>query len=375
MVKDHIAEDQMDYTFFLGGHTDRNLSSDQEPSKGIYRFTMSGEGKVAGPAVLAAEQPSPVDFLLSEDHTRLYVSSEPAGPGSGAIYSYQLDPDTGELSGQTCLKAPGGGISRILIDPARRNLMALSYQDASIQVYPLDEEGALTPMFCLRHHIGSGPNLKKQDKAHVACAVYTPDGHHAAVCDLGMDAILVYSQIAETGKLHRALELNFHMPPESGPKDMVFSHDGHFAFVLCELSSEVAVLKWDLSTGFKLLSMTGTQSPEFQSPNNSPSCLTLTRSGRFLYVSNCGEDSIALFSVDTEHGSIQRVKNFSTRGWYPKTLLLTHDEKFLLAPNEMSDNLVVFRRDPDSGLLTLTDEADLIQKPLRLIEVSNSQPK
>lgn len=359
----------MEYTFFLGGRTDRNLSSDQEPSKGIYRLTMSEEGKLTGPAVLAAMQPSPVDFLLSEGKDRLYAASDPAGKSSGAIYSYRFDPSTFQLSDQTCMQAPGKGISRIVIDPSRKNLMALSYQDASIQVYPLDEKGELTPMFCLRHHIGSGPDLEKQDKAHTASCVYTPDGRYAAVCDLGMDTIFMYSQIPETGKLHRAQDMYFHMPPKSGPKDMVFSPDGRFAYVLCELSSEVAVLEWDPSTGFTLLGRTSTQSPEFQSPTNLAASFSLTQDGRFLYVSNCGEDSIALFDVERDSGKLRRVKNFSTRGWYPQSLLLTHDEKFLLAPNEMSDNLVIFRRDLASGLLSLTDEEDLIQKPLRLIEI------
>lgn len=357
----------MDHTIYLGCYTDQNTPGGSEPARGIYRLNVSEDGKLTSKPVLAAEQVSPAYFYLTKDGSTLYSVSEPEKE-KGSMASFHVSDDRQSLTLQSERTAAGKGLCHVTMDPSEKNLIVTCYSEATIQSYPI-RSGQITPMFSLRHHMGSGPVVGRQEAAHAHSVTFTPEGDYAVVCDLGMDMLKVYTVIEETGKLHRATSRNFQAPAGSGPRHMVFSPNGKFAYVACELSSEVLVLSYSREKGFSLLEKVSTLSPQFSSASNYPAAIRMTRDGKFLYVSNRGEDTIAAFAADPESGDIRLLASSSTRGWYPRDFILTCDETLLLAVNQMSDNLVIYKRDPDSGRISLTDEQPMPQKPVALVDV------
>lgn len=351
-----------EYYIYLGTYTNKG-------SKGIYGMRITEEGKLAEQLQLLAEQPSPTYFYLSHDRRRLYAVSEPGEGERGATYVYEIDPQTKALDLMDKRTAAGSGLCHIIMDKQERYAVVSCYPDATVQVYPVDHKGKVMEMFCLRRHSGSGPVTDRQESAHAHSAYFTPDGEYMVVCDLGIDELVVYRMNYETGKLHRTFDKNVTMPAGCGPRHMVFSPDGRFAYVVCELSSELITLRYKGEEGFEIVDCISSLSPEFHSERSFASAIRITNDGKDLYVSNRGEDSIAHFKVDIGTGHIELVKSYSTRGWYPRDFILTEDEKLLIAANQLSENMAIYKRDPQTGALELTDEQTIVNAPVALQEI------
>lgn len=356
----------MSYLFYLGDYTDQKSDADAPKAEGIYRFTVSDQGKVEKGPQLVVKTMSPSYFAQSDDRKFLYTVEEPTTGAKGAYGVYQCLPDGGLKKISTQL-APGDGLCHIALSPDRRAVVGICYMDGTVQVLPLSEGGELSPLSCLIRHIGSGPNKARQSQAHTHSTTFTPDGRYAIVCDLGMDMLTAY-RLTDKGQLQEEEGHSFHLPGGCGPRHMVFSPDGKFAYVACELSSEVMELSYDTDKGFDLLGIVKTVPDTFTREPNYPAAIRLTKDGRHLYVSNRGEDSISLFYVDQKTGLLTRIENVPTMGRYPRDFILTRDEKFVLAPNQESGNLTVYRRDEKTGKLTPTDTQVMIQKPICLVE-------
>lgn len=358
----------MSYRVFLGCYTEQNNNTDAIKSEGIYLLDISDEGKLLAPPRLLDKQVSPSYFCMTKDRSILYVVGEPSSD-KGFIAAYHVDHENGSISLFSQRKAAGSGLCHVAIDHEERNLLVTCYPDATVQVYPLEEDGSITPMFCLRRHIGSGPNLERQEKAHAHCATFAPEENYVVECDLGDDNLYMYILFPDTGKLHRAYGKSVKAPAGSGPRHAVFSPDGRFIYVACELSSEVLILRYKGDGNMELIDKVSTLSVDFSSSINYPAAIRITNDGRFLYVSNRGEDSIALYERNVEDGSLDHIENFSTKGWYPRDFILTRDEKFVIAVNQLSDNMIIYSRDPETGFLRETDEQTIIQKPIALMEL------
>ncbi|MBO6158417.1 MAG: lactonase family protein [Firmicutes bacterium] len=354
------------YHFYLGCYTHQNTSKDAEEAKGIYLLTVSDEGKLVEKK-LVHEQLSPSYFYLTKDKKVLYAVTE-APNVKGDICAYQIDPADYGLKLTSRRQAAGGGLCHVTMDPEEKFLLVTCYDEATIQSYPI-ENSTITPMFSLRHHMGQGPVLERQEAAHAHSITFTPEGAYLVVCDLGTDMLNVYTINPVSGKIHRVTPLNFKCPAGCGPRHMVFSPDGKMAYVACELSSEILILRYHARTGFELAGKVSTRSPEFSSNHNYPAAIRISKDGRHLYLSNRGEDTIAVFRIYPEDGSLALVGSASTRGWYPRDFVLSEDERLLLAANQLSDNLSIFKIDQSSGMLTLTDEVSVPQKPIALMEI------
>lgn len=351
-----------EYYIYLGTYTNKG-------SKGIYGMRISQEGKLMEEPQLLAEMPSPTYFYLSRNRHFLYAVAEPGEGEKGATYVYEIDPQSKALSLHSKRAAAGRGLCHITMDKQERYAVVTCYPDATVQVFPVDHRNNITPMFCLKRHSGSGPVSERQESAHAHSAYFTPDGVYVVVCDLGIDELVLYTMNEESGKLHRAFGKNVTMPAGCGPRHMVFSPDGRFAYVVCELSSELITLAYHGEEGFTILERISTLSPEFQSERSFASAIRITKDGRDLYVSNRGEDSIAHFKVDVHSGHAELVKSYSTRGWYPRDFILTEDENLLIAVNQLSENMAIYRRDIETGELTLTDEQNIVNAPVALQEI------
>ena len=356
----------MSYLFYLGDYTDQKSNVDAPEAAGIYSFSLSDQGRIDEAPRLLVKTMSPSYFAQSADRRFLYTVEEPTTGAKGAYSVYECQPDH-SLKRVSMQTAPGDGLCHISLSPDRKFILGICYMDGTVQVLPLSEDGELSPLSCLIRHIGSGPNKARQSQAHTHSTTFTPDGGYAIVCDLGMDMLAAY-RLTEKGQLQEDEGHSFHLPGGCGPRHMVFSPDGKFAYVACELSSEVMELSYDTDKGFALLGIVKTVPETFTREPNYPAAIRITKDGRHLYVSNRGEDSISLFYVDKETGLLTRVENVPTMGRYPRDFILTRDEKFVLAPNQESGNLTAFCRDEKTGKLTRTDTRIMVKKPICLIE-------
>ncbi|MBC8542209.1 lactonase family protein [Bianquea renquensis] len=323
----------MEYCY-VGTYTEKG-------SSGIYGLAVE-QGKFTGKPELLAEQVSPSYLYLNREGTILYAASEPTDGSRGMIVAYDVDPRTKALTPRNRVKAPGGGICHLAMDPSERFLFAVAYEDATVQSYPIDEKGNLTPMFCMRRHIGGGPDKSRQEKAHAHSTCITPDGRYAIVCDLGMDQLVVYDVNPASGKLKLKSEMCVPMPPGSGPRHMVFHPNGKYAYVLTEMGSSIVAFEYSAEVGLRARQEISSLEAGFRG-TSCAAAIRITKAGDRIYVSNRGEESIACFSVD-EDGKLWKQQSVSTHGKHPRDCSLTPQEDFLLAANQNSDHIVSFKR-------------------------------
>ncbi|MCF0135630.1 MAG: lactonase family protein [Lachnospiraceae bacterium] len=360
----------MEHQILLGCYTNQNKNTEAPKAEGIYLLTIGEDGSLKGVPKLLAKQDSPSYFCKNREGTRLYAVSEPGEGEKGYICAYRILREEGTVSLELINKmmAAGRGLCYCALDGPETNLVVVSYPDSTIQSYPLREDGSLRPMFCLRKHVGSGPVLDRQESAHAHCSVFTPDGQHMAVCDLGTDTIYMYSFLSDSGKIHRAYCMNVQCPAGSGPRHIAFSKDGRNAYVTCELNNQVLVMSFDGENGLKLQERVNALNPDFDIAVNYPSAVRVAHDDESVYISNRGEDTIAHYRRDRENGRLTMLKSYSTRGWYPRDFILTEDQKLLVAVNQLSDNLVVFRIG-EGGEPELLEEKVIVQKPIALLEI------
>lgn len=341
-----------DETFLaIGTYTGRG-------SQGIYGMTMDKNGKFRGEVRLLAEQESPSYMCINRSKTVLYAVSEP-DRGAGWMRAYRTDKDFLCLSER---RSAGGPLCHIMLPVSEDRAIVSSYLDATIQVYPLNRMGEYKELFCLRRHIGGSRRTERQDSAHVHSITATPEGKYVIACDLGTDQLVVYYMDKDSTKLRLEREKTLNLPDGTGPRHMVFSPDGQKAYVVGELSSEVLVLDYEVNRGFTLIQRISSRQG---SGENRAAAIRITRDGKYLYVSNRGEDTIMSFRVHRD-GKLTQEEAVFVQGHTPRDFILTEDERYLICANQDSDNVVSFERS-EMGTLQLRDEYKGIREPVCLL--------
>ena len=340
MKKIHIA---------VGTYTDRD-------SRGIYELRMDEKGRFSAHSRLLAEQESPSYFCMNRVHTILYAVSEPAS-GAGQLCAYRIDKGFARFSERLSAAGP---LCHILLPAAQDRVIVCSYEEAVVQVYPLNGTGGYQELFCLRRHTGSGPTAGRQDRAHPHSAVMTPDETNVVVCDLGSDQLVVYYMDPNSTKLRLEREKTFRLPAGTGPRHMVFAPNGRRAYVVGELSGEVLVCWYDPKEGFALQQ----RIPTWEGGAGLPAAIRMRRNGSGLYVSTrlAGEEGRLTYFEVQKDGSLIRRQECPSGGQTPRDFILTEDERFLICANQESDNLVSFACDK-AGRLQPVDEYPGISRP------------
>jgi 6-phosphogluconolactonase len=212
-------------------------------------------------------------------------------------------------------------------------------------------------------HQGSGPDPARQAAPHAHCILPDPGNRHVLVVDLGMDAVLAYRLDDRTGKL-TPVATGAALRPGAGPRHLVFDPAGRFAYVANELDSTITAFRYDGERGALDEVQTTAASPGGTVPANHPADVHVASSGRFLYVSNRGDDTIAAFAIDGATGRLTPVQQISSGGKSPRNFALDPSGRFLLAANQRSDSIVGFRVDPESGRLTPTGATVEVASPV-----------
>jgi 6-phosphogluconolactonase len=336
-------------------------------SKGIYLFRLDGADGNLTPLGLAGEMVNPSFVAVHPSGRFLYAVSEIAvfnGQRTGAVSSFSVDPATGKLTLLNEVSSHGGGPCHVVVDKAGRNVLVANYGGGSVAVLPIGEDGRLAEATSSVQHKGSSVNPTRQKQPHAHSINLSPDNRFALVADLGLDQILTYRFDAAKGLLTPGDPPFARVNPGAGPRHFAFLPGGAFAYAINELQSTITAFAYDSSAGTLRELQSISTLPQGVQGGNSTAEIQAHPSGRFLYGSNRGHDSIAVFSVDPTTGALTPVEQVSSGGKTPRGFGIDPGGRFLLAANQNSDNLVVFRIDPKNGRLTPTGQKFEVPSPV-----------
>jgi len=338
-------------------------------SAGIYLVHMdrrSGQLRRVG-SVDAGANPS---FLaLHPDGRVLYAVNELEqynGRPTGAVSAFTIARDTGTLTRLNEQPSEGGAPCYVSVDRSGSVVLVANYAGGSVALLPIQPDGALTPAGQVVQHTGTGPNAERQAAPHAHCILADPSNRFALAADLGADRVFVY-RLAVGGKsLQHVDGGDAVMHRGAGPRHIAFHPTLPLVFVANELDSTVATLRFDAERGALSPRDTLSTVPAAWTGTNYPADIHVAASGRTLYLSNRGHNSIAVFSVAESTGALVLAQVVSTEGDWPRNFSMDPTGRWLLVANQRSDSVVVFGRDPDNGRLTSTRQRIAIPSPVCL---------
>lgn len=335
-------------------------------SKGIYVYRFDAG---AGKAEWVSNTDSAVNpsFLaMAPNGKQLYACTETRTVNAGGVTAYSFDRGSGQLRQLNRQTSGGDNPCYVNVHKAGKWVVVGNYSGGSLAVYPLNADGSLQPFSQLIQHEGRSVNKDRQEKAHVHAAVFSPAQDHLFVPDLGLDKVLVYRFNPAAPKPLAPAPVPFaQSTPGSGPRHFTFHPNGRWAYLVQELAGAVVAYRYRNGT------LTQTQRlfshPDTLSTLPGSADVHVSPDGKFLYASNRGkENNIAVFRINPANGKLTAVGYEPTRGLVPRNFCIDPTGTFLLVANQESDNVVVFRRNRQTGLLTYTGVQLSIPKPVCL---------
>lgn len=349
-----------DEQLYVGTYTE------EKRTDGIYLVSMdrrSGQLRQVG-AVNAGANPS---FLALHPNGRLlYAVNELEkynGKASGAVSAFAITNDTGALTRLNQQASEGGAPCYVSVDRSGRVVLVANYVGGNVAVLPIQNDGSLAPVAHVDQHKGKGPNAERQEAPHAHCIVPDASGRFALAADLGVDRVFVYRLDINGKSLHHVESSDAVMKPGAGPRHIAFHPKLPLVFVSNELDSTVAALHFDAQRGALSPLSTHSTLPAGWKGTNYPADIHVAPTGRTLYVSNRGHNSIAVFSIAGSSGVLALEQTISTEGDWPRNFSLDLSERWLLVANQRSNSVVVFARDEKTGRLTSTRERIELPSP------------
>jgi 6-phosphogluconolactonase len=353
------ADDAQKLWVYVGTYTGK--------SKGIYLSELDlSSGDLSAP-VLAATTTNPSFLALHPNHRFLYAVNEVdrfAGMKSGSVSAFAIDPQTGALTLLNQQPSRGSGPAHLTVDRQGKNVLVANYGGGSVAVLPIGPDGSLGPATGFVQHTGSSINRSRQEAPHAHSVVLDSANRFAFVADLGLDKVLIYQYDAAQGLLTPNDPPFASVPPGSGPRHFAFHPSGRTAYVINELASTVIAFRYDAAKGsLEPLQTISTLPADFKKTNSTAE-IVVHPSGKFLYGSNRGHNSIAIFAIDPDTGMLTLIGHELTQGKTPRNFAIDPTGAYLLAANQDSGTVVVFRIDPESGHLTATGHTAAISMPV-----------
>ena len=336
---------------FLGTYTPAGGES-----RGIYTVRLDPATGALTEPVLVAETPNPTFLAWHPDGRTLYALSESGtinGKPGGALTSFRYDAAAASLAPLNTEPTGGIGLAHVGVDATGRVAVAVSYHGGQVASFPILADGRLGARASLISKTGElGPNAKRQDKPHPHSVTFSKDSRFAYICDLGLDRIYHYQLDPITAGLTPAGETA--SVPGAGPRHSKFSADGKFLYVINELSGTIEVFAADSASGALTRKQAISTLPGGFAGESICAEIRVSPDGRFVYGSNRGHDSLAVFARDAAKGTLTLVEIVPTGGKHPRNFNLSPDGRWLVCGNKDSDNVTVFRVDPVSGRLSRT---------------------
>lgn len=339
------------HLIFLGTYT-------KTSSRGIYTVRLDGTTGALSTPVLAAEARDPAWITFSPDKKFLYaIHASPAqaiGFSVDAVNA-RLTPlpaaatESARAAGSPTAAPP----SHLAVDATGRTLLAANYAEGYVASIPIHPDGSLGAPNVIRH-TGRSVHATRQDKPHAHSVTVSPDNRFVIVCDLGVDQIFSYALDPMAARLTPASPPSVPTAPGAGPRHFKFGFDGRHAFAINEMNSTIAMYRYDAARGALTPQQTVPTLPADFTGQSSTAEVRVHPNGKFLYGSNRGHDSIAVFGIDPSTGALAPVEIVPSGGKIPRNFALSPDGAWLVCGHQGSDELTVFRVDTASGRLTRT---------------------
>ena len=336
-------------------------------SRGIYRCRLDlGTGRLQS-LELAAEAVNPSFLALPPSGRFLYAVGEIgdfAGKKTGAVSAFRVEPKSGRLTALNQQPSRGTGPCHLMVDRTGRHVLVANYGSGSVACLPIRDDGRLGEATSFVQHEGSSVNPRRQQGPHAHAVELDAANRFAFVADLGLDKILIYRLDADRGQLTPNDPPWAETSPGAGPRHFAFHPNGRYAYVINELGNSVSAFAYDAVRGALREVQTLSTLPERFKGRNSCADLHISADGKFLYGSNRGHDSIAIFSIDASTGTLTAIGHESTRGKTPRNFGLDPSGSFLLAANQDTNNVVAFLVDRETGLLSPTGHQTEVPAPV-----------
>jgi len=333
----------------------------RDGSKGIYALKLDpATGALTVPTV-AAETKNPSFIAFSPDHRFLYAVNE----AEAMAAAFAVDRDTFALRPlQSPQPAGGKAPCHLVVDRTGRALVVANYHTGVVASIPIHADGTLGQPGSVIQHTGSSVNPDRQSSPHVHSVTLSPDNRFAIVCDLGLDKIFTYRLDPAAATLTPAEPPFVQTAPGAGPRHSAFSRDGRYVFVITEMGGTLTSYAYDEATGALTPRDTQSTLPAGFKGENTAAEVRVHPSGRFVYGSNRGDDSIAVFGFDAASGRLSPIEIVSCGGKGPRNFTLSPDGGWLVCANQYSNSLTVFRVDPTTGRLSRIDAMATISTPV-----------
>lgn len=342
-----------DHLLFIGTYT-------RTAARGIYAVRLDGAtGRLSAP-VLAAATANPSWLALTPDRKILYAVSEADAMAS----AFAADVTAGTLSPLQSPQSSGGAAPcHLVVDPTQRTLLVANYHTGIVAAIPLHADGTLGAPHAIQH-TGHSVNPERQASPHVHSVTLSPDARFALVCDLGLDRVFTYRLDAARAILTPAEPPFVATTPGAGPRHFVFGADGRHAYAVTEMGSTVIAFDYAPATGaLTARQELSTLLSDFPGASTGAE-IRLHPNGRWLYTSNRGHDSIAVFAVSPTDGRLRPVAVTPCGGKNPRSFALSPDGAWLVCANQNSNSLAVFRVDAATGQLTPTGATAEVALPV-----------
>ena len=334
-------------------------------SEGIYRLLLNPDTGALRLDGLAATSANPSYLAIHPNGRVLYAVNELAefqGKPTGGVSAFAIGARD-RLTSINQQESQGKAPCYVSVDRTGRFVFVANYTGGSIASIPVRRDGGLGVARTVVNHKGSGPDPVRQTSPHAHCILPDPSGRYVLAVDLGIDAILTYMLDEKTGAITVA-DTGAAVKPGAGPRHLTFHPNGRLAYLANELDSTLSVFTYDAARGALEEIDVTPAAPGGTVEGNHPADIHVSPSGKHVYISNRGEDNIAVFSIDTASGKLTPVEQVSTGGKSPRNFALDPSGRWLLAANQRSDSIVSFKVDRESGRLTPTGHQVEVATPV-----------
>lgn len=348
------------YLVFVGTYTGPK-------SKGIHVFPFDARRGTAGEPVLAAEVANPSFLALAPDGKHLYAVGELStfqGKKAGAVSAFTVERPNGKLTLLNQTSSGGDGPCHIITDLQGRSVFVANYGGGSVAAIRVRPDGSLGEMISFHQHQGSSVNRQRQEGPHAHGVTLDARTGLVVVPDLGLDRLMLYRWEPRPGALTVHNPPTISLAPGSGPRHFSFTPDRRHGVSINELLSTLTWFSYEPQSGhLRELQTISTLPGDFHESSTTAE-VAVHPNGRFVYATNRGHDSLAVFRCDNGGDRLELVEIVPTGGAVPRSFAITPDGAWLWAANQDSDSVVLFRVDQNTGRLTKTDTLVKVGSPV-----------
>lgn len=348
---------------YVGTYTDAT-------TKGIYAYKYDDKTGKISPLGLMAETPNPTFLALHPNGKYLYAVNEVntfQGKRAGSVTAYAVDRASGKLTLLNQVSTASPGPCHLIVDATGKMLMVANYAGGSFASFPIGTDGKLGEASTFLQLQGSGVDKSRQEAPHAHSVNLPKSNKFMLGADLGTDKIWIYKIDPATAKMTANDPPSASVKPGSGPRHLVIAPDQKHVYVMSEMASSVTTFDYDAKTGaMKAIDVVSALPSDFKGQSTGAE-IEIDARGRYVYTSNRGLDSIAVFSVDPKTAKLTLVQNAKTGGVMPRAFALFPGGNFLIAGNQKTNNMTIFKIDHATGKLEQAGEKVDLGAPVTFV--------